>query len=94
MNKHELIRQVAGETELNTVQVRKVVTSLLNITMRTLQAGDIMMLYSFGTFRPLFQTERPGRNPRTGEPQQIRSRMSVKFKPGKGLLDMLNSNKQ
>lgn len=94
MNKRELVQHIAGETELTTVQVHKVVTSLIDITMRTLQAGDTLMLQGFGTFRPLFQTERPGRNPKTGEPKQIRSRTSVKFKPGKGLLDILNSNKQ
>ena len=49
-----------------------------------------MLLQNFGHFQPWQQKERFGRNPRTGVECPIRKRVSVKFKPGKGLLELLN----
>ena len=51
----------------------------------------MMVSQGFGTFTLWSQSERPGRNPKTGIPVTIPSRNSVKFKPGKGLLEYLNS---
>lgn len=53
--------------------------------------GSPIALQGFGTFHIWQQTERQGRNPKTGTPAQIRARNSVKFKPGKNLLKALNS---
>lgn len=42
------------------------------------------------SFHLWMQSEREGRNPKTGEKCMIRSRSSVKFKPGKKMLENLN----
>ena len=49
-----------------------------------------IVLIGFGTLIPRPQTERLARNPKTGTPVMIPARTTVKFKPGKYLLDAIN----
>lgn len=51
------------------------------------------MLQGFGCFSLWKQTARPGRNPRNGVGCTIEARNSIKFKPGKELLKILNTKK-
>lgn len=44
-----------------------------------------LMLSGFGTFQVLSKKERPGRNPKTGEPSTIKARKIVAFKASKGI---------
>lgn len=55
-----------------------------------LKEEESIIFQNFGTFSLWRQTERQGRNPKTGEPVIIKARKSIKFKPGKHLLDTLN----
>lgn len=92
MNKQQLITHIAGETGLPFSQVRLVMDHLLQAATQTLQQGDNLSLRSFGSLRPLRQQDRPGRNPRTGEPALIPARTTVKFSPGVLLLKSLNEH--
>ncbi|MCD8135944.1 MAG: HU family DNA-binding protein, partial [Parabacteroides gordonii] len=47
-------------------------------------------LICFGTLIPRPHTSRLARNPKTGTPVQIPARTTVKFKPGKFLLEAMN----
>ncbi|RHR34362.1 HU family DNA-binding protein [Parabacteroides sp. AF18-52] len=93
MNKQELIRQLAADTGIDTSQVRVVLDSLLRTTTAVLQQGDKLMFQGFGAFYPVQQTERPGRNPKTGEPKTVPSRRTAKFRPGIAFLKDLNKDK-
>ena len=93
MNKQELIRQLAGETGLHERQVRMTLDCLIQKTMEALANDQSLVLQNFGTFPSVWQTERPGRNPKTGEPKTIPSRYTVKFRPGNAFLKALNDNK-
>lgn len=93
MNKQELIRQLAGETGLHERQVRMTLDCLIRKTMEALANDQSLVLQNFGTFRSVWQTDRPGRNPKTGEPKTIPSRYTVKFRPGNAFLKALNDNK-
>lgn len=55
-----------------------------------LQEDDRLIMQGFGTYYLSKQTERIGRNPKSGVSCVIPFRRSVKFKPGKGLLKELN----
>mgnify|MGYP000010373601 CR=1 FL=1 len=92
MNKQELIRQLVDETGLKPRQVRLVVDRLLLKTMEILSKDNSLILQNFGTFRAVWQNERPGRNPKTGEPKTISSRWTVKFRPGNAFMKALNEN--
>lgn len=93
MNKQELIRQLASETGFHERQVRMTLDCLIRKTMEALANDQSLVLQNFGTFRSVWQTERPGRNPKTGEPKTVPSRFTVKFRPGNAFLKALNDNK-
>ncbi|WP_288739125.1 HU family DNA-binding protein [uncultured Parabacteroides sp.] len=93
MNKQELIRQLAGETGFHERQVRMTLDCLIRKTMEALANDQSLVLQTLGTFRSVWQTERPGRNPKTGEPKTVPSRFTVKFRPGNAFLKALNDNK-
>lgn len=94
MNKQELIRQLADETGFKEPQVRQMIDCFIRKTMEAVAADQAMVLQNFGTFRAVWQTERPGRNPKTGEPKTIPSRYTVKFRPGNTFLKVLNEDKE
>ena len=49
-----------------------------------------MKLIGFGSFSVVQRKAREGRNPRTGEPVQIKASKAPKFSAGKGLKDAVN----
>jgi DNA-binding protein HU-beta len=55
-----------------------------------LKQGNAVTLVGFGTFNVRRREARTGRNPRTGEPIQIKASNLAVFKAGKGLKDALN----
>lgn len=69
---------------------RRFVNTFEGFLADALKSDQSLVLQGFGTFQLWQQSEREGRNPRTGESCMIRPRLSVKFKPGKGLLEELN----
>ncbi|WP_455639510.1 HU family DNA-binding protein [Parabacteroides sp.] len=91
MNKNELIEQLAERMGTTRVESRKHLDAFLDIITETMQEKDNVVLQGFGTICVWQQTERSGRNPKTGAPCMIPSRLSVKFRPGKYLLEALNS---
>lgn len=91
MNKSELVEVLAERMNTPQYKVREFVNSLQKVVEEALLRDDNgIILQGFGTFTLWNQTERPGRNPRTGSECLIRARKSVKFKPGKFLLEALN----
>lgn len=58
-----------------------------------LSEGEGVSIHYFGKLVPHYQTERPGRNLRTGEECKIRARTSVKFKASEILIQKLNPGK-
>ena len=91
MNKNTLTIQLAGKLGIPVTASRQYIEALEEVLTESLKAGDPVILQGFGTLSPWQQTGRPGRNPKTGVPCLIAPRCSVKFKPGKGLLERLNS---
>lgn len=90
MNKTELVNAFSKKADVPHSQARLYLNILLGVMEETLKEEPIM-LQGFGTFERWEQTERPGRNPRTGVPCKIPARISVKFKAGKYLLETLNT---
>jgi len=91
MNRAELIEIIRDRSHLK----RKEIIACLEIweeeVGKALLQEDSVMLMGFGTFSLWKQTGRPGRNPRCNTPFMIAARNSVKFKPGKFLLEYLNN---
>lgn len=87
MNKQELIGTVADQTGLSRGEAGKAVESVFAIIGSALKRGDEVRLVGFGTFSISKRKASTGRNPRTGEPMQIKASSQPKFRPGKGLKD-------
>jgi DNA-binding protein HU-beta len=87
MNKQELINQVADRSGLARSDAARAVETMLELVTSTLKRGDEVRLVGFGNFSVTRRKASIGRNPRTGEPMQIKSSAQPKFRPGKILKD-------
>jgi DNA-binding protein HU-beta len=90
MNKQDLIATVAETTGLGRGDATRAVEGVFDAITASLKRGDEVRLVGFGTFSCSRRKASTGRNPRTGEPMQIKESTQPKFKPGKGLKDSVN----
>ena len=90
MNKGELIDAVAASAGLSRSDATKAVDAVLDNVTRALSSGNSVSLVGFGTFTVKERAARMGRNPRTGEPIQIKASKVPGFKAGKALKDAVN----
>ena len=91
MNRTDVITELAAKLGVASCQSRQFLEEVLT---EALEEDKAIQFQGFGTFVPWKQTERPGRNPHNGVPCLIAPRVSVKFKPGKFLLNTLNGRKK
>ena len=91
MNKQELIGAVAETTGLSRGDAGRAVESVFDVITGALKKGDEVRLVGFGTFSCSRRKASTGRNPRTGEPMQIKATSQPKFRPGKVLKDAVQS---
>ena len=90
MNKADLVNELAVQMHVTQEQSRKFVNTFQVVLTEAIKQNTSVVLQGFGSFMPWKQNEREGRNPRTGVSYMIPARTSVKFKPGKFLLEELN----
>jgi DNA-binding protein HU-beta len=90
MNKQELIAVVADQTGLARADTARVVEGLLDTITTQLKKGGEVRLVGFGNFSVSRRKASTGRNPRTGEPMNIKATSQPKFRPGKVLKDSVN----
>ena len=87
MNKQELIATVADTTGLGRSDASRAVEGVFDAITAALKRGDEVRLVGFGNFSVTRRKPSTGRNPRTGEPIQIKASSQPKFRPGKALKD-------
>ena len=90
MNKNELIGAVAESCGLSKTDASNAVEGVFDSIQKALANGDEVRLVGFGTFSVAKRKASTGRNPRTGEPMEIKASNQPKFKAGKGLKDSVN----
>ena len=91
MNKAELIEALADKAGLQKQKAKKVLDAYIEIVTEKMSQKEEITLIGFGTLIPRPQTSRLARNPKTGTPVQIPARTTVKFKPGKFLLEAITA---
>lgn len=64
--------------------------AILDSIEEVLKAGEELNFIGWGKFEVVERAERVGRNPKTGEEIKIEAKKTVKFKPGKTLVDKIN----
>lgn len=90
MNKIELAKEVASRMSVTVTQTLCFIDTMNEVIGESITHDEPVLLQNFGHYTPWKQTERMGRNPRTGKDCTIPKRVSVKFKPGKGLIEKIN----
>ena len=85
MNKQDVIGRVADTTGMSRGEAARAVDAVFDTITGALKRGDEVRLVGFGTFSVSNRKASTGRNPRTGEPMQIKASSNAKFRPGKTL---------
>lgn len=85
MTKKDLIVVVAKKANLTNKAAGDSVTAMLNGIRDSLKRGEKVVITGFGTFSIRNRSERPGRNPKTGEKITLAARRAPGFTPGKTL---------
>lgn len=93
MNKAELIEALADKAGVQKQSAKKMLDAYIDIVTEKLAKKEEIVIVGFGTLVPRPQNTRLARNPKTGDPVQIPARTTVKFKPGKFLLEAMNGKK-
>jgi DNA-binding protein HU-beta len=89
MNKADLIDEVAKVLS-SKKEAKEAVECVLSTITSTLKKQEAVTLIGFGTFKVDDRKARTGRNPRTGEPIEIKAKKVPKFVAGKALKDAIN----
>ncbi len=90
MTKSELIEAVAGRLKLPKGKAELVVNCLFQSMVDSLKRGEGIEIRGFGSFTVREYKAYEGRNPRTGEPVQVRPKRLPFFKVGKDLRERVN----
>lgn len=91
MNKYELTEAIASSANLTKAAAAQALDAVIDGITSALQRGDNVSLIGFGNFTVKDRAARIGRNPRTGEPIQIKAAKVPVFKAGKGLKDAVQA---
>ena len=87
LTKAELADLLFDKVGLNKREAKDMVESFFEEIRVALEEGDAVKLSGFGNFQLRDKPQRPGRNPKTGEPLTIAAGKSPKFRAGKALKD-------
>ena len=89
VHKSELVKQAAALSDIPAAAAARLIDELLDTVKAHLRNGSKVSIASFGTFEVQHKPARQGRNPKTGETIAIPATRAPKFKPAKGLKDLL-----
>ncbi|MAW80237.1 MAG: DNA-binding protein HU [Parvularcula sp.] len=90
MSKAEFIAHVAQAGDLTNAEAKRMVELVFGEIENGLKRARKDGKYTIGTFGTFTISKRPartGRNPRTGEPIQIKASKSLRFRPSSALKD-------
>lgn len=94
MIKSELIAKLAAENpQLFQRDVERVVSAIFEEIAKALERGERVELRGFGAFSVRERPARVGRNPRTGEPVQVKEKRVPFFKTGKELRERIDASR-
>ena len=89
MNKSELVEALAQESNIPSQDAYGIINTIVDTMAETLIKGDIE-IRGFGSFKVKKYTSYIGRDPKTGEPIQVRPKKLPIFKVGKELAIRVN----
>ncbi|QIT56111.1 integration host factor subunit alpha [Aquisalimonas sp. 2447] len=85
LTKADMAERLFEEVGLNKREAKELVECFFEEIRQSLEDGTAVKLSGFGNFDLRDKSERPGRNPKTGEEIPISARRVVTFRPGQKL---------
>jgi len=85
LTKADMVEQLYEELGLNKREAKDLVEMFFEEIRGSLGQGQNVKLSGFGNFMLRDKTQRPGRNPKTGEEIPVEARRVVTFRPGQKL---------
>lgn len=82
VNKADLTEALFDELGLNKCESKEFIDLFFEEIRRCLERGESVKLSGFGNFEVRRKSQRPGRNPKTGQQMPISARRVVTFHPG------------
>lgn len=94
MNKGELVNGISERSGVSKADVERALKGFEEIAQQIVAGGtDKLTLPGFLSIEQTQRAARTGRNPRTGEPQQIPAKKSAKIAAGSTLKAIANGDK-
>ncbi len=90
LTKAQLITSICRRTGITKSRATEAVETLLEVTKKTLEEGEDILISGFGKFCVNEKRARKGRNPRTGSDMTLESRRVVTFKCSGSLKERIN----
>lgn len=90
MNKSELIKTLAEQSDVSMDEATLVVNTFFDCMKDALLQGDRVEIRGFGSFKIKEYGAYAGRNPRTGERVEVNPKRLPFFRAGKELKEFLN----
>lgn len=90
LTKAQLVDSIYRRTDLPKSHASEVVEILLEVTKKTLEEGEDVLISGFGKFSVKEKDARRGRNPQTGDNMTLESRRVLTFKCSRALKDKIN----
>lgn len=90
MNKSEIVKGIASQTDFTVNEVEEIVNDFLNVIGLSLWAGEDVLLSGFGKFAVRQRPPMKRRNPRTGELMEVPSKRVTSFIASPILRERLN----
>jgi integration host factor subunit alpha len=85
LTKADIAEHLSTELGLNKRDAKELVEAFFEEIRQALEDGEQVKVSGFGNFELRLKSERPGRNPKTGEDIPITARRVVTFRPGQKL---------
>ncbi|MFT5162383.1 MAG: integration host factor subunit alpha [Alteromonadaceae bacterium] len=85
LTKAEIAEHLVEKLNMNKRDAKDVVEAFFEQIRNALESGEQVKLSGFGNFDLRDKSQRPGRNPKTGEDIPISARRVVTFRPGQKL---------
>lgn len=85
LTKAEIAEHLVNKLNINKRDAKEVVEAFFEQIRNALESGEQVKLSGFGNFDLRDKSQRPGRNPKTGEDIPISARRVVTFRPGQKL---------
>src|SRR3954471_16830810 len=94
MNRRDLVKAIAAQTEVDVKTVDAVLKGFTDVTTAVVSKGEPVAITGFAKFSKVERAARMGRNPATGEAIKIKASKKARITPLKGFKDSVMTPSQ